>query len=263
MKAPSRTPTRLIRSPRPTSRSGFTLIELMVVIAIIALLIAILLPSLGAARDTAKVASCLSNVRQWAIAGEAYKAEHEATVVVDDLSVPSAFFAVHMLPYMSGGVNVPEADWGNKTALIPYFTAAKGYQCPALAVTDGPLQYTSNQGVPETQGGPAGESTLDFNTLKKSPGSMVFVAEAAGPRILGNDWNFIATNEWNGSFGCSAPYRPDGTIGPNAYGFSQAIHPEGDFGRHRGKTTLAFHDGHAEPRSLSPSGLPFEEWVVK
>jgi prepilin-type N-terminal cleavage/methylation domain-containing protein/prepilin-type processing-associated H-X9-DG protein len=51
-----------------THRRGFTLIELLVVISIIALLVAVLLPALGNAREQGRRVKCLSNLRQMAIA---------------------------------------------------------------------------------------------------------------------------------------------------------------------------------------------------
>jgi prepilin-type N-terminal cleavage/methylation domain-containing protein len=59
-----RSRTNAITPPRACNRRGFTLVELLVVIGIIALLLAILLPALSRIRETSRRALCLSNISQ-------------------------------------------------------------------------------------------------------------------------------------------------------------------------------------------------------
>jgi prepilin-type N-terminal cleavage/methylation domain-containing protein len=83
---------RIIRNRRSP---GFTLVELLVVVGIIALLVAILIPALSRARESANRTICLSNIRQVATALISYTADNNG-------SFPFCGLA---------GANPLDADW--------------------------------------------------------------------------------------------------------------------------------------------------------
>ncbi len=62
---------------RPNPGSGFTMVELLTVIAILGILAAILVPTARLARESARAAACLSNLRQIGFALQLYLQEHD------------------------------------------------------------------------------------------------------------------------------------------------------------------------------------------
>jgi prepilin-type N-terminal cleavage/methylation domain-containing protein/prepilin-type processing-associated H-X9-DG protein len=74
--------------PQYKEKQGFTLIELLVVIAIIAILAAMLLPALAAAKFKAKVTQCTSNLHQWTLVANMYAGDHHEYLPLE----PSAQF---------------------------------------------------------------------------------------------------------------------------------------------------------------------------
>jgi prepilin-type N-terminal cleavage/methylation domain-containing protein/prepilin-type processing-associated H-X9-DG protein len=129
---------------------GFTLIELLVVIAIIAILTAILMPTLNKAREQGKRAACLNNLRQLQLAWGLYADENDEKIVNgeaydgEDGRAPIPTSGPHrrehwwtgddVAPgYMSQAEKLPPAVQLmaiRAGALYPYIKTVKLYRCP-------------------------------------------------------------------------------------------------------------------------------------
>jgi prepilin-type N-terminal cleavage/methylation domain-containing protein/prepilin-type processing-associated H-X9-DG protein len=111
-----------------TRRNGFTLIELLVVIAIIAILAAILFPVFARAQEKARAASCVSNVKQIALAQLMYAQDYDETFPANggDGWMDGG-------PISAGGFTCTDADYDYEWQIYMY-PYAKNYQifnCPS------------------------------------------------------------------------------------------------------------------------------------
>jgi prepilin-type N-terminal cleavage/methylation domain-containing protein/prepilin-type processing-associated H-X9-DG protein len=139
-------------------RPGFTLIELLVVIAIIGVLIALLLPAVQAAREAARRAQCVNNLKQIGLAIHNYESSVNALPWGDGPDLWNQWSSLALIsPYMEQ-YNVYSAinfDWGmQEPARLANTTAQRTklafLQCPSdidrLTAPDGHNNYASNAG---------------------------------------------------------------------------------------------------------------------
>jgi prepilin-type N-terminal cleavage/methylation domain-containing protein/prepilin-type processing-associated H-X9-DG protein len=120
-------------------KQGFTLIELLVVISIIALLIGILLPALGAARDRGRQTQCAANVSG---IGKAYETHANDFRDAYPLAGPAIPWGSDPKPWME--------------QLSYYFTDPRGFQCPSFPIANMPYNYfMGSRAAYIATGGPA------------------------------------------------------------------------------------------------------------
>lgn len=125
------TMNRIGNHRRNGTNRGFTLVELLVVIGIIALLISILLPALSHARRAAQTVACLSNLRQLGLYSQLYTQENN--------NVLPGWAAYDMNNTMDWTIQLGalmKHHWepiGSATALDNYKTPIPQYLCPSAA----------------------------------------------------------------------------------------------------------------------------------
>jgi prepilin-type N-terminal cleavage/methylation domain-containing protein len=146
---------------RQPTRFGFSLIELLVAIAIIAVLIGLLLPAVQRVREAANLARCMNNLKQIGTACHVY---HEACDKLPPslLADHSVSWSVLLLPYLEQGnlysewnITLEYYDSANATArVIPVRT----YFCPSRNTN--PISTTGD--VPDTGGVQTPGATGDY-----------------------------------------------------------------------------------------------------
>jgi prepilin-type N-terminal cleavage/methylation domain-containing protein/prepilin-type processing-associated H-X9-DG protein len=149
---------------------GFTLIELLVVIAIIAILAAILFPVFAQAREKARQNSCLSNMKQMALAVHMYAQDYDEVMTpyndqVFDFANPDP-------------ATRKKADGPWRTnylwALIPYLKNQTIQTCPSATV-----QETGQDTTPQSRTTFLGNGTIMGQSLAavSKPSEMVYLQE--------------------------------------------------------------------------------------
>lgn len=228
------------------NRRAFTLIEALVVVAIVTTLLGLLAPALGSARASARAAICASNARQLSIANAAHAADHSG------LSVPAAaeIRTRNLHRWHGERASTGEPFDPARGDLTPYLASAASSEgvraCPTFRST---LQHLRDRGDAfERAAGGYGYNAafVGAQRVESAPGVWTLSTDAKGARrdrfrrpaetiefgdaaFAGDEglieYSFLEPSVWPDF----PDYRPDPSI----------------HFRHSGRATVAWLDGHA------------------
>lgn len=203
-------------------RRGFTLVEVLVVIAVVAILSSILMPVFGRARAAARGTACVSNLRQIGQAFSMYTQDW-------DSYLPGA------APYVS--VATPSRAW--MVALQPYMVDRRVWVCPENVVPAPSYAYNTLLGYPRLMGMAYGEGGLSVEAISL-PSNTILAYDTPNLRVEANNLN-----------GASSGYGV--TVMPGQLSerhplwessFRERVHWQRP--RHHDGNNIVFADGHAE-----------------
>lgn len=220
---------------------GFTLIELLIVVAIIAILAAILFPVFAQAREKARQASCVSNVRQVGMAALMYAQDYDETLPI--------YYHHNVLTYWVGARDTSVQPLDKTRGLIyAYVRSGEIQKCPSYTGSGhlGGTGYGYNRRLAFVKGltnDPAPLAALSH------PAETILFGDAGLPNFpkpgeVGETILLDPPSLWN----TSKPAEP-------LRGF-----PSVDF-RHAGFADFCYADGHAKPmkRETFVTWLPTDQ----
>ncbi len=236
---------------------GFTLLELLVVSAIIAVLAALLLPALSAARESARRAYCANNLRQLYLANAAYAADHGRYVAAapdifssnrqrwhgtrESGNKPFEGAKSPLAPYLGSGQAIRRCpsfrDYNTAAAANAFEASCGGYGYNAVGV--GSETYFHGYGSGAMRRGMDPASIRD-------PSRTVMFCDAAFPQPYGSnpkyliEYSFCEPYHWVFDPGKESQFQAD---------------PSVHF-RHGGRANVVWCDGHVSAEQLEQQGAP-------
>ncbi len=255
-------------------QAGFTLIELLVVVAIIALLISILLPSLSAAREQAKVAKCTANLKSIMTATYSYFGDQKDTFPFFAKNAGGPINNVSSWTYAGKSVS---SYWATSNPQIYFLANEKPLNPYLLGSVPGPLEEVEVAKCPSdvwtyqrgtfAPGDVADESVSTYNDVGISYQFNITgiftdtgTASASPWRNSGQGWqlNLLALlRGQSGNFNSTYIWAWDGT-------FDYANNaPQKVVGDHKqfNRFSFAFLDGHAGYITADPLKLCGPGWT--